>query len=142
MLFVLLSGCTQTNPYETTFVEGTVRLDGVPTGGINVNFTPIGNIGNSAGGLTNSSGQYKLTTGGAPVGSGAMSGEYHVTFSKVEIEGANLSMEEYQKQIGDRPQKITYLVPKKYENPATSGIVPVKIEKGKKNTFDFELSIK
>jgi hypothetical protein len=51
-------------------------------------------------------------------------------------------MEEYQKQIGDRPPKTTYLVPEKYESPATSGIVPVKIEKGKKNTFNFELSTK
>ncbi|MDR2704447.1 MAG: hypothetical protein LBC02_01590 [Planctomycetaceae bacterium] len=141
ILVILFVGCAQQNPYDTTFVEGTVQLDGVPTEGINVNFTPIGN-GNSAGGLTNSSGKYKLTTGGAPVGSGAIAGEYHVTFSKMEIEGSNLTFEEYQKQIGSRPPKTTYIVPKKYDNFADSGIAPVTIEKGKKNIFDFDLSTK
>lgn len=141
ILLILFVGCAQQNPYDTMFVEGTVRLDGVPTEGINVNFTPIGN-GNSAGGLTDSSGKYKLTTGGAPVGSGAVVGEYNVTFSKIEIEGSNLTFEEYQKQIGSRPPKTTYIVPKKYENPVNSDIAPVKIEEGKKNVFDFDLSTK
>jgi hypothetical protein len=141
VLAILFVGCAKTNPYDTTFVEGTVQLDGVPTEGINVNFTPIGN-GNSAGGLTNSLGKYKLTTGSAPVGSGAIAGEYNITFSKIEIEGSNLTFEEYQKQIGNRKPKTTYIVPKKYDNPAESGIAPVKIEKSKKNVFDFDLSTK
>ncbi|MDR0609812.1 MAG: hypothetical protein LBG58_06860 [Planctomycetaceae bacterium] len=140
IIFVmLLSGCAQKNPYGTTHVEGTVRIDGVPTEGISVTFAPVGNNGNSAGGLTDSSGKYQLTTGGAPVGSGAIAGEYYVTFSKIEIEGSNLNHEEYRKQIGNRPPKKTYLVPQKYENSTTSGISPVKIEKGKKNVFDFDL---
>ncbi|MDR2170757.1 MAG: hypothetical protein LBP59_11495, partial [Planctomycetaceae bacterium] len=104
-------------------------------------FLPPGD-GNPAGGLTDDSGKYKLTTGGAPVGSGAIPNEYNVTFSKIEIEGSNLNFDEYQKQIGDRPPKTTYIVPEKYGNVATSGIKPVKVEKGKKNVFDFNLSTK
>jgi hypothetical protein len=142
VLAILLTGCAQKNPYATILVEGTVKLDGVPTEGIHVNFTPINDNGNSAGGLTGSSGKYKLTTGGAPVGSGAIAGEYHVTFSKTEIEGSNLSYEEYQKQIGDRQPKTTYLVPQKYADSTTSGISPVKVEKSKKNVFDFDLKTK
>jgi hypothetical protein len=139
ILLILFIGCTKTNPYDTTFVEGTVQLDGVPVEGVHVNFTPVGN-GNSAGGLTDSSGNYKLTTGSAPVGSGAISGEYKVTFSKIEIEGSNLTFEEYQKQIGSRPPKTIYIIPKKYDDAANSGIAPVKIEKDKKNIFNFDLS--
>jgi hypothetical protein len=139
---ILLSGCAQKNPYDTTYVEGTVRLDGVPSAGISVTFASAGNDGNSAGGLTNSSGKYKLTAGGAPVGSGAIAGEYNVTFSKIEIEGSNLNYEEYQKQIGNRPPKKTYIVPQKYGNSKTSDIPPVKVEKSKKNVFDFDLSTK
>jgi hypothetical protein len=142
VLAILLTGCAPKNPYGTTLVEGTVKLDGVPTEGINVNFTPVDNNGNSAGGLTGSSGKYKLTTGGASVGSGAIAGEYHVTFSKTEIEGSNLNYEEYQKQIGNRPPKTTYIVPQKYGNSTTSGISPVKVEESKKNVFDFDLKTK
>jgi hypothetical protein len=142
ILAVLLNSCSQKNPYDTTLVEGTVRLDGIPTKGISVNFTPIGNNGNSAGGLTDTSGKYQLTTGGAPIGSGAVPGEYNVTFSKIEQEGADLNYEEYQKRFGNRPPKTTYIVPKKYGNSTTSGIAPVKIEKGKKNIFDFDLKTK
>ncbi|MDR2755303.1 MAG: carboxypeptidase-like regulatory domain-containing protein [Planctomycetaceae bacterium] len=141
VLLILFVGCTKTNPYDTTFVEGTVQLDGVPVEGVNVNFTPIGN-GNSAGGLTDSSGKFRLTTGSAPVGSGAIAGEYNVTFSKIEIEGSNLTFEESQKQFGSRPPKTIYIVPKKYDNAANSGIAPVTIEKGKKNVFNFDLSTK
>jgi hypothetical protein len=141
VLLILFVGCAKTNPYGTTFVEGTVQLDGVPIEGVNVNFTPIGN-GNSAGGLTNSSGKFRLTTGNAPVGSGVIPDEYKVTFSKIEIEGSNLTLEEYQKQIGSRPPKTTYIVPKKYDNSVDSGIAPVKVEKGKKNVFNFDLSTK
>jgi hypothetical protein len=142
VLAIFLTGCTQKNPYDTTLVEGTVQLDGIPTAGISVNFTPIGSNGNSAGGLTDSSGKYKLTTGGAPVGSGAIAGEYNITFSKIEMEGSDLNYEEYQKQIGDRPPKTTYIVPEKYGNTTASGIAPVNVEKGKKNVFDFDLKTK
>jgi hypothetical protein len=142
ILLIFLTGCAQKNPYDTTLVEGTVRLGGVPTAGISVNFTPIGNNGNSAGGLTDSSGKYQLTTGGAPVGSGAIADDYNVTFSKIEIEGSHLNFEEYQKQIGNRPPKTTYIVPEKYGNSAASGIAPVHVEKGKKNVFDFDLKTK
>ncbi|MDR1053432.1 MAG: hypothetical protein LBL39_04590, partial [Planctomycetaceae bacterium] len=141
-LSLIFIGCGQKNPYDTVLVEGIVQLDGVPTAGINVNFTPIGNNGNSAGGLTDSSGKYKLTTGGASVGSGVIAGEYNVTFSKIEIEGSNLNYEEHQKQFANRQPKTTYIVPEKYENHLQSGISPVKIEKGKKNVFDFDLSTK
>jgi hypothetical protein len=141
LFVVLLSGCGQKNPYDTVSVEGTVKLDGVPTAGISVTFAPISN-GNPAGGLTNTSGKYKLTTGGAPVGSGAISGDYNVTFSKFEIEGSNLNLEEYRKQFGDHRPKTTYIVPEKYDNSVTSGLAPVKVEKGKKNVFDFDLSTK
>ncbi|MDR1484911.1 MAG: carboxypeptidase-like regulatory domain-containing protein [Planctomycetaceae bacterium] len=138
---IVLSGCGQKNPYDTVYVDGTVTLDGVPIANANVIFAPLGN-GNTAGGLTDASGKYKLTTGGAPVGSGAIPDDYDVTFFKAEIEGANLTEEEYEKQIGNRMPKNIYIIPEKYTDTATSGITPVKVEKGKKNTFNFNLTTK
>ncbi|MDR1493366.1 MAG: hypothetical protein LBT05_11690, partial [Planctomycetaceae bacterium] len=78
----------------------------------------------------------------APVGSGAIAGEYRVTFSKTEIEGSDLNYEEYQKQIGDRPPKIIYLIPEKYNQAKTSGLKPVTVEQNGKNVFDFDLKTK
>ncbi|MDR0869453.1 MAG: carboxypeptidase-like regulatory domain-containing protein [Planctomycetaceae bacterium] len=134
-------GCNNPNPFGTIKVSGTVLLDGNPVQGISVNFNPVGGD-ISAGGLTDDTGKYTLTTGGATVGGGAIPGEYNVTFSKVEIEGAELDMDEYLKKFGDRQPKITYVVPQKYEDVKTSGIASVKVEKGEKNIFNFELTTK
>jgi hypothetical protein len=142
VVFVVLFGCGQTNPYDTVYVEGVVKLDGVLVSEVNVNFEPINGEGNTAGGLTDSLGKFKLTTGGAPFGSGAIAAEYNVTFSKTEVEGANLNEEEYKKQIGSRQPNVTHLIPEKYNNPSTSGINPVKVEKGKPNKFNFDLTTK
>ncbi|MDR1142103.1 MAG: hypothetical protein LBL62_10445 [Planctomycetaceae bacterium] len=46
------------------------------------------------------------------------------------------------KQYGNKPPRIFHLIPEKYSNTKTCGILPVKVEKGKTNIFDFDLSTK
>ncbi|MDR1054204.1 MAG: hypothetical protein LBL39_08510 [Planctomycetaceae bacterium] len=127
-------GCAQKNPYSTIYVEGVVLVDGTPMEGVSVTFSPRHQNGNSAGGITDTAGKFRLTTGGAPINSGAISGEYDVTFRKIHIKATTFE----ESQAGKQPTE-TYLVPAKYDDTKTSGIAPVKIEKGGNNSFKFEL---
>ncbi|MDR1958382.1 MAG: carboxypeptidase-like regulatory domain-containing protein [Planctomycetaceae bacterium] len=138
-LVIAFAGCTQRSPYDTAYVDGVVLMDGSPMQGVSVTFSPVTNSagGNSAGGVTDISGKFTLTTGGAPVGSGALDGEYDVTFRKVEVRETTFE----ESLTGKQPNEID-LVPKKYGNAKTSGIAPVKVEKGGKNSFKFELKSK
>ncbi|MDR1483829.1 MAG: Ig-like domain-containing protein [Planctomycetaceae bacterium] len=137
---IFLVGCGTANPYNAVYVEGIVVCDGTPAANVHVTFVSTNNDGNSASGMTDDSGKYKLTTGGAPYGTGALPALYNVTLSKFEVEGANLSEEEYKEQIGNRQPKVIHLIPEKYSDPETSGIEQVKVEKGKKNIFNFNIS--
>ncbi|MDR1492206.1 MAG: hypothetical protein LBT05_05760 [Planctomycetaceae bacterium] len=130
-------GCVQKNPYGTTYVEGVVLVDGTPMEGVSVTFSPRLPNGNSAGGITDAAGKFRLTTGGAPINSGVISGEYDVAFRKVQVKETTFE----ESQTGKQPTE-TYLVPAKYGDAKTSGIAPVKVEEGKKNVFDFDLKTK
>ena len=158
-VLVMSAGCGEKNPFGTAKVTGTVLVDGAPLEGINVSFALVSGDGMSAGGLTDSNGKFTLTSGGAPVGSGAVPGEYNVTFFKAEYDAPPTpppktnEKEEVDPATGRvrrslptgaplPPPKPIYLIPQKYEDPKTSGIEPVKVEAGKTNTFEFELSSK
>ena len=92
----------------------------------------------SAGGQTDVRGKFTVSTGGF---SGAKPGTYDVVFSKVEIPGADLPMDEYTQKYGGRQPEPVYLIPKKYESPKTSGIEPITVDTDrKKNSFTFELT--
>ncbi|MDR2115160.1 MAG: hypothetical protein LBP87_02140 [Planctomycetaceae bacterium] len=147
----ILPGCRNNNPYGTIPVSGTVKLDGKPIEGVKITFLPITAGKMDAFGMTTQNGSFVLSTGGAKFGGGAQPGEYNVIFSKTDIEDkykidTGLSPEEYNKKYSvSAPPFIApkiHLIPEKYNNPLTSGIAPVKIEKGKKNVFDFDLSTK
>jgi hypothetical protein len=136
----LFTGCTNKNPFGTVYVEGMVTLDGVPVSGINVTLNPVGGDGLSGGGITDETGKFMVTSGGAPIDSGAKPGQYNVTFYKVQMEGGELSMEEFQKKYGNRMPPMKHLVPQKYGDPNTSGIAPITVDTDKnKNKFTFEL---
>ncbi|MDR0705111.1 MAG: carboxypeptidase-like regulatory domain-containing protein [Planctomycetaceae bacterium] len=142
VFMTLLTGCAKQSPYDTEFVSGKVLVDGEPMQGISIIFSPVHpNEGHAAGGITDAKGQYKLSTAGLDIGSGAVAGTYNVTFRKIEIVGNDLSMEEAEEKYPNG-LPVIYHVPKKYENPKTAGIEPVLVEKKKKNVFDFNLSTK
>jgi hypothetical protein len=100
-----------------------------------------------------------LTTAGAVTGTGAVPGEYHITFRKDrlpgqealskafdEIAAKKLSPEEQAKELRKRmPQGrpvAVNVLPSKYASKTTTDIPPVKVERRKKNDFTFDLSSK
>lgn len=139
---LFLIGCGQKNPYDTTPVTGTVLVDGKAMEGVSVMFAPTTGEGQAAGGMTDAQGRFTLTVGGAPVGSGALEGEYYVTFIKQEMEGQGLNFEEYKAKFGDRAPQTVHIIPEKYSDAKESGVDPVRVEKGKKNDFPFSISTK
>jgi len=141
---LVLQGCGPANPYGTIPVTGKVTVDSEPMEGITVTFVPTADDGVSAYGLTLADGSYKLTTGGAPFGTGAMPGSYVVTFSKVTT-GPGMSMADLDAgmtfQATGPPQPI-HVIPQKFSDTKTVGFDPVDVKKGSKNNFDFNLETK
>jgi hypothetical protein len=134
-------GCAEKNPFGTIYVEGFVTLDGTPIQGINVTLMPRGDGAHAAGGLTDNAGKFTVTTGGAPMGSGAKPGEYDITFRKVEMAGSDLPMEELARLSRGGMPPTTYIVPQKYEDPKTSGIAPITVSTNRAdNKFTFALT--
>jgi hypothetical protein len=142
LAFVVCFGCAPGNPLDTVIVKGTVKVNGQPTAGINVIFNPVSGDGISAGGVTGIDGSYTLTSGANSVGSGALEGDFIPTFSKTETEQREptASPEEEMKKYGGKPPKTIYLIPERYSDIKTCGVSSVKVEKGKPNIFDFDLS--
>jgi hypothetical protein len=150
VIFLLLGcGCRPSNPYGAVMVNGTVTLDGKAIEGVSVIFSPDSTTGMSAGGMTDAKGNFVLTTGGAPFGTGAVPGIYHVALSKVsnEGQGQQLTVDEFNEQLQSglpaqrsRPaDRVVHLVPEKYSNAKTSGLQPVTVEQKGKNIFNFEM---
>jgi hypothetical protein len=134
------TGCSQPNPFGTVYVEGVVTLDGQPLAGADVMLHPRNGV-HVAGGLTDARGRFTVTTGGAPLGSGAQPGEYDVTFRKVRMEGADLSMEELAARFGGRMPPAEWLIPQKYGEVRTSGLDPITVTPNRRqNVFTFELT--
>ena len=145
----VFQGCSGGNSLGTVKVSGTVTLDGAPVEGVNVAFAPTGSEGREGYGTTNAQGKFVLTVPGTETGSGAIPGEYRVTFSKMSdpMEGINtagMSSEEVDQEMAKRfPRGLPEaknLLPAKYADRTATDIAPVTVEKGKKNDFTFELS--
>jgi hypothetical protein len=82
VLLTSLVGCGE--PMGT--VSGTVKMDGQPKPGIQVEFYPVEGAGGSALGTTDDTGKYALQYPGGKTG--APPGEYVVRLSGVETDGA------------------------------------------------------
>src|SRR2546425_4092176 len=79
-LLLLLAGCS--GKYGTFDVRGTVLLDGQPLPGATVLFMPEDGGGRAASGMTDSEGNFLLTT--YKENDGALRGKYRVLVSKSE----------------------------------------------------------
>ena len=141
---LVLHGCGPANPYGAVAVSGKITVDGEPMEGVVVTFVPSGDDGMGAYGMTDAAGSYKLTTGGAPFGTGAVPGSYIVTFSKVTSE-PGMSLAEFEAggaRMPSGPPKAIHLIPEKFSNPKTVGFEPIEVKKGSKNNFDYNLETK
>lgn len=145
MCFVMLTavsvigGCSSEASVSGVIpVSGKVTYQGDAIEGATVIFTPAGD-NRSASGITDSDGNYKLTT--LQAGDGALPGDYQVTIYKTE-EVDPMSDEERQKYFHEHqgrmpPIKTRELLPAKYKQPATAGLT-AKVQSGK-NDFPYEL---
>ena len=142
---IFLTGCSNSSGPPTYAVTGTVTMQGKPLAGAVITFVPTGNEGVAASAITDSDGKYALTTRQA--GDGARPGEYRVKVSKQEQATVdpskmvkNLSIEEEQKiyvESKKPPPPAKRLIPSKFENDQTSGLVH-KVE-NKPTTFDIKI---
>lgn len=151
---LVFTGCN--NP-DARFakIEGTVTFNGATVEGANVTFSPTGDVGEPASGLTDANGKFTLTTPGAESGgSGAVPGEYVVLISKTETtqttdpdelleQRKEITYEELQSRLAAKGgSKTTYshkqVLPRKYDENTS----PLKatVVKGKNPPFVFELT--
>jgi len=141
---LVLHGCGPANPYGTVVVTGKITVDSEIMDGVTVSFLPTAGDGMAAFGMTDAGGNFKLTTAGAPFGTGAQPGSYNVTFSKA-ASGPGMSLTEFQSGGAPqpaRPPQAIHLIPEKFGDPKTAGFDPVEVKKGGKNNFDFNLDTK
>jgi hypothetical protein len=131
---VLIGGCSGRAPSGMFPVKGTVMVDGKPAQYARVSLTPIDkNDGRlPSGGTVDEDGEFRLTT--LKQFDGAEPGEYWVTISWCKPIDPNRSEVEYGPE----------LLPKKYQNPAESGLkeLRVTIEEGDNELPPFEISTK
>jgi len=143
LLILLFVGCSFEKKLATTFVTGTVNVDGQPMEDITVAFIPTDTDASPAIGSTDRKGAFKLSTAGGVTGKGAIPGSYIPTFTKYEVEQLESdSPEDYKQRYGNQEPRTFYLIPQKYAHPQTCGMDIVTVEKGKKNHFEFNLSTK
>lgn len=126
------SGPAKSNRPETARVSGTVTHKGQPIEGATIMFLPKVPPGNGAGGLTDSSGKFRLTT--FESGDGAVPGSYLVTVIKTRIEDNPKAKTD----PNEPPEVHVHLLPAKYANPRDSGFA-AEVEKGGENQFTFDL---
>jgi hypothetical protein len=108
-------------------VKGQVTLDDKPIEGANVFFAPVKKTTKSraAAGLTDSKGNFRLTT--LKTNDGIYPGTYRIHLSKSELaeEAKILTEEERQKKYTNKngiySPPYTQAIPAKYTNPETSG---------------------
>lgn len=133
---LIIAGCGG-NELGTVGVTGTVTYKDQPVAGANVTFVSEGSP--LALGTTDDKGVYKLTTSGSP---GAVPGEHKVYISKIESSGdtSQLKPEDMEKMTGANAPEVKSLIPKKYNNPATSGLTATVTENESDNVFDFPLT--
>ena len=126
-LLLLVGGCSGRKSTGMFPVRGTVMVDGQPAQYARVSLTPIDkNDGRSpSGGTVDEDGEFRLTT--LKQFDGAEPGEYWVSIS-------------WCKPVEYGPE----LLPKKYQNPAESGLneLRVTIEEGDNELPPFEISTK
>jgi len=111
LLPLLTAGCSD-GP-EMHPVTGTVTLDGKPLEGASVVFHPIEKEGALAAGKTDAQGKYELRIREQP---GALAGKYQVTVLLTKTVGQRKNPD------SDDDLKMTYIVPKKFNDPGTSGL--------------------
>ena len=127
----IVSGCAGSQGPETVEVSGTVTMGGQPIERANVLFHPLAGDERvlASQSVTDAEGQFQLAThvGGGKYKSGIVPGKYAVVVTKLDTAAISTTF---------APPKN--LLPKKYGNPATSGLT-ADVVAGQANDFPFQL---
>jgi hypothetical protein len=155
LLVLVLSGCSNPDG-KYSKVEGTITYNGQSVDGATVSFQPVAPDGESASGLTDASGKFKLSSVGAVDGGrGALPGEYRVTVVKREapppdpdqaaFDRGEIDYNQLQERLSRKNPyastgggKTKSLIPEKYATASSSGLTATVV-KGK-NAPVFELA--
>ena len=134
-------GCgTKGKGLKVEFVTGKVTLDNEPIAEASVIFVPKTDTPpmETASGITDANGVYKLTSGNGDPQAGAVEGEYTVLVSKILAKSLREG-QDYAASTGyNVPYTQTHLLPAKYrDNKATP--LSATVKRGK-NTLNFELT--
>ena len=136
----LLSGCGGGQPGAdrpaVVPVKGLVLYDGKPVEGAMVVFQPEKHE-HGAAGLTDANGAFRLRTFSPDAG--AVPGEFKVSIRKTQTRASGGGAEADDAEHPEGQAVETWLLPKNYSNPATSGLTATVTEGGP-NEFKFELS--
>ena len=147
-------GCS--NPdRKYTKVEGVVIYNQQPVAGASVTFLPVnpGSDTEPAAGRTDANGKFTLTSSGARGGGqGLLAGEYNVVVTKISVppdpddeafaQGTityNELQERKSRKDPYQSRPATNLLPEKYARAGHTGL-RVKVEDGKSQTFNFDLT--
>jgi hypothetical protein len=124
------------NRPQTHPAKGRVTMGGQPLGGATVTFRPDG-AGSGCAGITDESGNFKLSTFAA--GDGAVPGKYGVTVTKVDAGPASVDVNSpgYAPPAANAPPPKS-LLPDTYADPAKSGLT-AEVAGGKANVFEFDI---
>jgi len=140
LLVVALTGCRSDGGLKVEYVEGIITLDGEPLSEASVTFVPTsdGPTVETAMGMTNDKGIYKLSSmNGKPL-AGAVVGEYKVLVSKIHAESLSEGLE-YGTSMGYTvPYKQTHLLPRIYRDMEQTPF-SATVKKGR-NKLDFSLT--
>ena len=124
MLALVCLGCGDGSSLVS--VTGKVTLDGEPLPGADVSFRPNGK-GETAYATTAQDGSFSLQT--IRQKPGAAPGTYRVTVSKVESPEYEGKSDTMPIDLDPRKYQSTWLTPKRYSNPETSGF-KVRVTEG------------
>lgn len=154
LLMIASGGCGRSDRPNTVPVSGKVTLDGVPVEGASVMFRPEG-PGRPGTALTDANGIYSLSSYGEP-NDGAVPGIYTVAVIKIGGPGASAlagaappqadpnalsTIDGTSEANAAKVPETEYFVPRKYTDPATSGL-KLTIPDGGGSDINLELSSK
>lgn len=142
-LGVAVVGCGGDGP-ELARVKGKVTYNGQPVAGATVTFMPT--TGPLATGVTDSSGEFTLTTTGKP---GAVLGKHRVGITKMAAAGeggaAGMTPDDMKKMQmeqmkGGGDETVKSEIPEKYADPKSSGLEATVSSNASENEFEYTLT--
>ena len=140
LFIIAVLGCGGSDGLKVEYVEGTVTLDGQPVAEASVMFVPTSESPTieTAMGITDTRGVYKLSSMNGRPQAGAVEGEYKILVSKIEAQSHSTGVE-YGASFGYAvPYTQTHLLPGVYRDPENTPFTAT-VKRGRNTGVNFEL---